>query len=210
MQFFRSLKKVIDLKAGIDAVLLCEVDAYPVRKNWIRNINGEIKKSGKTDLLIAGANYTGAGNLSPDIDSHFNGNSVYFIGSADFYEFLSSWENLLRSTIQTIPYMAYDVVASFVRWHEKSPEIRACFSSNTEKYVQDYYGRSLNLTGSLVNWGGEHENSDKFELDCEEFVVQYPVAQVLHGRCFTGGWKTITDLYYFSKPWGRLMAFFLR
>lgn len=184
MQFFRSLMALRDFTKEYPRVLLMEVDAFPIADGWAKKLNEKVPCITK-DILIAGARYAGASVLSPQIQSHLNGNSIYFIGQNDFYRFLECWEKLLLSGNRIVPFLAYDIVISwYVNYKQTNIKVKSLENDNA-RFIEDCYRhRFLDLSKYLINYGGPVEADNSFVLDAQKFIDQHPNAIIVHGKCF--------------------------
>lgn len=171
LQFFKSLRSVKSLTKS-KAVLLCEVDAFPLRSKWLRDLSLAVEGS-KSNPLIAGAKYTGRTKLSNSIKDHYNGNSIYFIGDKDFEGFLNDWEKKLLLSIPAYPNLAYDFAIPFLDYYNK-------IDGDLGKI---YFDRSLNLTGLLVNHGSDLEASPDYVFSVRKLVAKHPDILIFHSKC---------------------------
>ena len=184
MQFFRTIRVLKQSRVEINAVLLMEVDAFPVASGWLTVLNDSLKDI-PSNLLISGPRYAGRSFLKDEIKDHFNGNSVYFIGCGDFYRFLDCWEELLLQSMKIEPFMAYDVVIPWYMNHRITHKgVFVLTSENTEFAAECYRSRSFDLTQFLINYGGPDENHNDYKLDVPAFLQEFPSALIVHGKCF--------------------------
>lgn len=185
MQFFRSLRKVIEGEPGARAALLMEVDAFPVVENWLARLEARIELLSGVRPLVAGANYAGASPLAEQIRSHLNGNSIYFVGDPDFRQFLDDWEKLLLDSLRVVPFVAYDVV---IPWYVNYREVNAKVAKITGDYIgrleAAFAARLVSISDALVNYGGAVESEPSYSYDVIDFRQRHPDALVVHGKCF--------------------------
>ena len=184
MQFFRSMRALRHASREIGAVLLMEVDAFPIMQGWARRIDDKFDDI-RNDILIIGARYAGTSRMAEQIKMHFNGNAIYFVGRNDFYHFLDCWENLLISGNKVVPYLAYDIVIPwYINYKISHVRVKALENDET-RYLEDCFkGRFFDSSDYIINYGGQDENDEKYVLDVEGFVKQHPNALIVHGKCF--------------------------
>jgi hypothetical protein len=184
LQFFRTLGVLKPYREKIGAVLLMESDAFPVVYGWLSCLVTALSAA-PANLLLAGPRYAGGSYLNEQIKEHFNGNSVYCIGSPDFYEFLDCWETLLLKSLHIASYMAYDVVvlwyANFRQFNAGVERLTCEKTNNAEKW---YRSRTMDLSDVLINFGGSMENHHEYQLDIPSFNRLFPKALIVHGKCF--------------------------
>lgn len=184
MQFYRTIRTLEHERAEIGAVLLMEVDAFPVGHHWLSKLNHSLAKA-PDDLLVSGPRYSGQAPLKEQIQEHLNGNSVYCIGCSDFYNFLDCWEALLLKALKVTPFMAYDVVIPwYFNYKTTHPRVLALTSEEATFASECFKNRTLDLTEMLINYGGETENHSAFRLNISSFVREFPQALIVHGKCF--------------------------
>lgn len=183
-QFFTTLRLLQTQAQRIGAVLLMETDAFPLYDGWLERLNQYMERTA-SNALVAGPRYAGASKMSPHISLHFNGNSVYCIGTADFYEFLDDWDHLLRETLRIARHQAYDcVIPWFMNYRSIHPGVRKMSERISPTLGERFTKRCFDLSECLVNYGGEVENANGYRLDVIRFLEKHPEATIVHGKCF--------------------------
>lgn len=223
LQFFISIQKIQSEFPQTQGAMLMEVDAFPLCSGWLDRLNKRLETLPK-NVLIAGANYSGVSSLQYYIRDHLNGNSIYFLSSQGFGEFLEIWRGILLSSLHQLPHMAYDVVLNWYstsldaraygrsklalanerarsvlggmsqNFHEPACEIAPVNQSDSD-FNQLIKTRTCSLNDTLVNWGGAIENAEGFTFDCLEFYRIYPNALVAHGKCFINSAAVLRRIY---------------
>lgn len=87
--------------------LLCEVDCYPTRSNWLARLDEICSRY--PSAWVIGSNYVGAHPLSVNIMFHINGNALYNTSSEKFQDFcVNSWKSRVLEFGKSNPNLAYD------------------------------------------------------------------------------------------------------
>jgi hypothetical protein len=202
LQFFRSVRHVAQ-GAGSpqEACLLLETDAYPLRDGWLAALDARI--AGIGDFVVAGANYQGTSPIHAAIQGHFNGNSVYGVGSPDFQPFLASWEAVLLHCMKHDPRMAYDTVLDwYLHWRDKKAQLRDGEPADWAQTSALAASKRANLSDVIINIGGADEQRAGYEVDVRAFIARFPKALIAHGKCFNVVAHRIH--YHLTEPRPRL------
>ena len=112
-QFFKSVTTIINdyVKSTSDACILLEVDAMPIKKYWLDQLNAEIQRFKR--FLVVGASPSDKSTVNSLIQRHLNGNAIYGLGDTLFPYYLKEWKNLLESICIFKPTVCYDVACEY-------------------------------------------------------------------------------------------------
>ena len=184
LQFFRSVRHVAEqARSNAEAVILLETDAYPLRNDWIGALNDRV--AGMGDFLVAGATYQGQSPIHEGIAGHFNGNSIYGVGSADFKRFLDGWEAALLHCVKVDERLAYDCALEWYSYRVlKRPRLVEEKPANWAATSELAQGKRASISDVMINFGGAEEQRADYELDVEGFLARFPHAVIAHGKCF--------------------------
>jgi hypothetical protein len=183
LQFFRSVRHIAEQAGPKAAAILLETDAYPLRDDWISALNQRI--AGLRDFLVAGAIYQGGSHIHPAIADHFNGNSIYGVGSRDFKRFLEGWEAVLLHCVKLDERMAYDIALDWlVHRRDTKPRLVEGDPPNWIETRELAMGKRANISDVMINFGGAEEQRADYELDVDDFLARFPTAVIAHGKCF--------------------------
>lgn len=209
LQFFRSLKFVQQYQIDEqDAVLLLEMDNFPLRKFWVDELN--VRLAGLPVFLVAGMHYQGETLLMDSIKYHLNGNAVYGIGHPGFKHFISLWEEVLVTCVsyaQSGPNVAYDVAIEYFldKFDEIYETIQLAISNSGERDVacdinqykqafMEFKEHFFTLNDLLIHLEGPDEQRSKKPFDIGGFVEKYPNACLVHSKAAGLVWNSLTAI----------------
>ena len=179
IQFFRTIRALKIKQSDISGGLLLEVDAHPLKKQWLLKLNQRIQWIGDC-IYIAGSRPVIAETM-PYIRNHINGNAIYNIGKSDFLYFFSFWENLLIESVKINPDLAYDVVLEWSFYMSKFMEGSSLCKIWNSKNADEFRNGIVNIANLLSNLSGYSGS-----LNVEEVVTNYlekqPDLIIIHGK----------------------------
>lgn len=195
IQFFRSMRFVMSVANCSRDVLLLELDAYPLRKNWLTELNARTLWL-KNSVFVAGSHPAWV-ETSGLIRTHVNGNAIYFTSNKDFPEFLSEWERLLLDAIPINYDLAYDAVMAWAYHFSKLNSMEnAALCRWKELMDHEYRYRVIDITSQLINIG--HLSSvDGFDNKLREILCQNTDLLIIHGKYIENKKDLIRE--FFSK-----------
>jgi hypothetical protein len=157
-------------------VFLMETDCQPLAPNWIRKIQRACALN--QDAWIVGSHYCGVSALHWSIARHINGNALYHIGDAQFWDFLDNrfWPWLNAYAAATLPDLAYD--CGWETWLNR-PEMEDA-SSYDWVSAREILHR-FRLSNFVVNIGGAAEQSGEYIWTREDIVTRFPGVAIVHG-----------------------------
>lgn len=212
IQFFRSVRHVVEALPSVRSLLLMETDLIPTKDYWLDRLNSELAETG--DCLLAGARYVGGTHLPETIAHHINGNAVLNLSHPLFHNFFSNWERLLVECMPRVPENPYDVI---IEWALAKKNIFA--GSSLHELVEELGGQyqpRKSYLRTIVNLGGPYESEPGYRFSLVETRNKYPDMALLHCRAalpVMSGKKTVDKLdevelkeeRRFSNEWDNIL-----
>jgi hypothetical protein len=171
--FYETLKR---LRHECEFIFLMETDCEPISPDWLGRLEDtcEIHK----DAWIVGSHYRGVSPLSWRVARHLNGNALYHVGDARFWEFMDGllWPWMLDHIARVNPNLAYDCA-----WETflNRPEMED--ASHYDWIVARALLDRFRTCGTIVNIAGEAEQRGDYSWTKEDIVRRFPDAVVVHG-----------------------------
>ena len=185
LQFFRTMRAC----RSHNTVLLNELDAYPIRVDWMSQLRRLTR--GAESFWVLGSPYRGKGRLGPGL-AHVNGNALYGVGLEGFSPFLRLWERLLLKELRDNPGLPYDVVFSryCAKFFDKNERMKR---TNGEFLCFSRLLCKIRHTDYIHNLAGKYE----FEYGGPKSIGQYLTRNrstvLIHGKPMEGAvlgyWK---------------------
>ena len=180
IQFFRSFDFIRKNYASVDSVVLLEVDAYPVRTNWLAEMNNKL--SWMSDHLYVAGSRTDKGLVSSNISNHINGNAVYFTKTDGFYEFLAEWERVLLTALKYNQALAYDVVLDWCYTRSLyNSELDDVFRGHDNSIAKKCSGKIISISNIILNLSQSHIYFESFN-DLQTYLERNDEHLIIHGR----------------------------
>lgn len=183
IQFFRSLRRAMD-HSFVLGVILMEVDAYPVKHGWLREIN---VRTGwlENEAYVIGAR---AEAVPASIKNHLNGNAIYLVRSEGFNQFLDGWEKVLLAAVREAQDLAYDVVLD---WHRTITA--KDHGADTDRVRRAYEERALEVPRLILNLSN---SAGRYKTVCDLAErIEKGGYSVVHGRVIAEGRDLLQEYY---------------
>jgi hypothetical protein len=171
--FYETVKS---LRRDCDFIFLMETDCEPIAPDWLQRLEETCALN--KDAWIIGSHYRGVSPLTWRIARHLNGNALYKVGDAGFWEFLDGllWPWMLDHIATVNPDLAYDCAwETFLNRPEM--EDAAHYDWIVSRALLDRF----RLCGTIVNIAGEAEQRGDYAWTKETIVQRFPDAVVVHG-----------------------------
>jgi hypothetical protein len=171
--FFETMRA---LRNEAKFVFLMETDCQPIIPDWIGQIQRACVQN--QDAWIVGSHYCGVSPLHWSIARHINGNALYHIGDARFWDFLENrfWPWLNDHIASSMPNLAYDC-----GWETYLNRVEMEHAGSYEWVrVRDILQR-FRLSNFVVNIAGAAELAGEYVWTQEEILGRFPAAAIVHG-----------------------------
>ncbi|MGI9169610.1 MAG: hypothetical protein ACR2FH_05440, partial [Caulobacteraceae bacterium] len=171
--FFETLKA---LRREAQFVFLMETDCQPVTANWVRKIQKACAQN--EEAWIVGSHYCGVSPLHWSIARHINGNALYHVGDARFWDFLENqfWPWLNDYIVTSMPNLAYDC-----GWETYLNRVEMENAGSYEWIrIRDIL-QHFRLSNFVVNIGGAAEQAGEYVWTRPEILRRFPGVAIVHG-----------------------------
>jgi hypothetical protein len=156
--------------------LQIETDCRPIAAGWLDTLTDVARRS--ADKLIVGSPYRGQGQLWRAYARHINGNALYNVGDAAFWEWLDGllWPWLCEVTGSTQPSLAYDCAWEAYIHREELDASDHLDWLKIRKYVDKFVAST-----QLVNIAGGVELRKEYIWTLRRIKEDFPEAVMIHG-----------------------------
>lgn len=171
--FFETMRA---LRNEAKFVFLMETDCRPVIPGWIGAIQRACVQN--EDAWIVGSHYCGVSPLHWSIARHINGNALYHIGDARFWDFLENrfWPWLNDYIASSMPNLAYDC-----GWEAYLNRVEMEYAGSYEWIRARDILQRFRLSNFVVNIAGAAEQAGDYVWTPEEILGRFPGAAIVHG-----------------------------
>jgi hypothetical protein len=156
--------------------LQIETDCKPIQPGWLDTLTEVARRS--PDKLIVGSPYRGQGTVWRGFARHINGNALYNVGDANFWEWLEGmlWPWLCETVKLAMPTLAYDCAwEAYIHREDLDSESHPDWHK-VRKYVDKFAASS-----HLLNIAGAAELRGELTWTLRAIKQDFPDAVVVHG-----------------------------
>lgn len=157
-------------------VFLMETDCQPLVPNWLPRLEGLAARN--SDAWVVGSPYCGASPLHWSIARHINGNALYHVGDAEYWEFLDGffWDWMHDYIRSVDPNLAYDCA-----WEAFLNRAEMENVAHPHWMLSRGVFHRFRLTPGIVNIGGLAEQAGHYIWTRAQLLNRFPGAIIAHG-----------------------------